>query len=76
MQNSIVTLGDPVADLIVPISHLPINAQEHQTAEDIILEAGGTGNFLITAARLGLQPTVLGSVGQDYYGNQIGRAHV
>ena len=71
MQNRTVTLGDPVADLIVPISHLPINAQEHQTAEDIILEAGGTGNFLITAARLGLQPTVLGSVGQDYYGNRV-----
>ena len=71
MHNSIVTLGDPVADLIVPVSHLPIQAQEHQSAEDIILEAGGTGNFLITAARLGLNPTVLGAVGKDYYGKRI-----
>ncbi|HJO90399.1 MAG TPA: carbohydrate kinase family protein [Anaerolineales bacterium] len=71
MNNSIVTLGDPVADLIVPVSHLPIQAQEHQSAEDIILEAGGTGNFLIIAARLGLNPTVLGAVGQDYYGKRI-----
>ncbi len=60
-----------MADLIVPVSHLPIQAQEHQSAEDIILEAGGTGNFLIIAARLGLNPTVLGAVGQDYYGKRI-----
>ena len=71
MNNSIVTLGDPVADLIVPISHLPIQAQEHQLAKDIILEAGGTGNFLIIAARLGLNPTALGVVGRDYYGKHI-----
>ena len=71
MNHSIVTLGDPVADLIVPVSHLPIQAQEHQSAEDIILEAGGTGNFLIIAARLGLNPTALGAVGKDYYGKRI-----
>ena len=40
-----------VADLIVPISSLPIRPLEHQVARDIILEAGGSGNFLILAAR-------------------------
>ena len=45
MNLSVVTLGDLVADLIVPISHLPIRAHEHQPARDLVLEAGGIGNF-------------------------------
>ena len=71
MNLSVVTLGDLVADLIVPISHLPIRAHEHQPARDLVLEAGGIGNFLVTAARLGLRPTALGTVGKDYYGEQV-----
>jgi sugar/nucleoside kinase (ribokinase family) len=60
-----------VADLVVPIQKLPIRAQEHQPARDIVLEAGGTGNSLILAARLGLRTKALGTVGDDYYGRQV-----
>ena len=71
MNLNIVTLGDLVADLIVPVSHLPVRAQEHQTARDLVLEAGGIGNFLVVAVRLGLRPSALGAVGQDYYGGEV-----
>jgi sugar/nucleoside kinase (ribokinase family) len=67
----VVTLGDLVADLVVPIARLPIRPQEHQPARDIAIEAGGTGNFLVLAARLGMAVTALGPVGDDYYGAQV-----
>ena len=71
MNPHVVSLGDLVADLVVPIKKLPIRAQEHQPAREIALEAGGTGNFLVLAARLGMEVTALGTVGQDYYGQQV-----
>jgi sugar/nucleoside kinase (ribokinase family) len=71
MKSRVITLGDLVADLVVPIEKLPLQAQQHQRAREITLEAGGTGNFLVIAARLGLEVTALGTVGQDYYGQQV-----
>ena len=71
MAVQVVSLGDLVADLIVPIASLPIRPLEHQVARDIKLEAGGTGNFLILAARLGMRATALGVTGEDFYGEQV-----
>ena len=71
MNLHVVTLGDLVADMVVPIAKLPVRAHEHQPARDIAIEAGGTGNFLFLAVRLGLKTTALGTVGQDYYGEQV-----
>lgn len=71
MPLSIVTMGDLVADLIVPIAQLPLRNQEHQVARDIMIEAGSTGSVLIVAARLGLRAQALGAVGRDLYGDQV-----
>jgi len=71
MKIDILTLGDLVADIVVPIPRLPIQAQQHQPAHDMVIEAGGAGNFLILAARLGLTAKALGTVGQDYYGQVV-----
>lgn len=71
MTFQIVTLGDLVADLVVPLPRLPIIAQQHQIAHDIMLEAGGTGNILIMAARLGMQATPLAAAGSDIFGETI-----
>jgi sugar/nucleoside kinase (ribokinase family) len=71
MTLKLVTMGDLVADLIVPITQLPLRHQEHQIARDIAVEAGSTGSVLIVAARLGLCAQALGVVGQDFYGNQV-----
>lgn len=71
MVPTLVTLGDLVADLVVPIDELPIQAQQHQIAHDMTVEAGSTGSVLILAARLGLRARALGVLGQDLYGEHV-----
>lgn len=70
IATDLVTIGDLVADLIVPIERLPIEANQHQLAEYIRLEPGGIGNTLIVAQRLGLQTKAIGSTGDDDFGKQ------
>ena len=65
------TLGDLVADLIVPIPSLPIEAGRHQLAEWMRLEAGGTCNTLIMAQRLGLRTAAIGVMGEDPVGGYV-----
>ncbi len=67
----LVTLGDLVADLIVPIPSLPIEAGRHQLAKWMQLEAGGTCNTLIMAQRLGLCTVAIGAMGEDPVGGYI-----
>ena len=67
----LVTLGDLVADLIVPIPTLPIEAGRHQLAEWMRLEAGGTCNTLIMAQRLGLRTVAIGVMGEDPVGSYV-----
>ncbi|HEX5690907.1 MAG TPA: carbohydrate kinase family protein [Roseiflexaceae bacterium] len=71
MALEVLSLGDLVADMVVPIERFPIRPQEHQMVPDIMLEAGGTGNFLVLATRLGLHAKALGVVGEDFYGQQV-----
>lgn len=66
---TLLTIGDLVADLIVPIDHFPIEAYNHQLAETIRIEPGGIGNTLIMAQRLGLHAQAIGSIGDDHFGN-------
>ena len=65
------TLGDLVADLIVPIPSLPIEAGRHQLAKWMQLEAGGTCNTLIMAQRLGLRTVAIGVMGKDPVGGHV-----
>jgi len=71
MSIDLITLGDLVADLIVPIERLPIEADKHQLAEYISLEPGGIGNTLIMAQRLGLRTKAIGSTGDDHFGRNV-----
>lgn len=71
MNADLITLGDLVADLVVPIESLPVEAQNHQPAEYIRVEPGGTGNTLVMAQRLGLQTKAIGSVGDDDFGRKV-----
>lgn len=64
----VVTVGDFVADLVVSIPSLPIEAARHQLATALALEPGGAGNFLIAGARLGLEMSLLGVRGDDMFG--------
>ena len=49
MTPTLVTLGDLVPDLIVPIDELPLRAQQHQIAHDMTIEAGSTDSVLIVS---------------------------
>jgi sugar/nucleoside kinase (ribokinase family) len=64
-------LGDLVADVVLTIPKLPVQADEHQLAEDIRVEPGGAGNFLIAGTRLGLSMGALGVLGDDIFGSAV-----
>lgn len=71
MPHHVVALGDLVADLIVPLSELPVRPLAHQLARDIALEAGSTGSVLLLASRLGLRAQALGVLGDDFFGERV-----
>jgi sugar/nucleoside kinase (ribokinase family) len=60
----IISVGDLVADLVISIPKLPVEADQNQIADDIQIEPGGAGNFLIAGARLGMEMTALGAMGK------------
>lgn len=68
MTKHVVSLGDLVVDLIVPVS-LPITAFQHQEARGVNPEPGGSGNFMIAGARLGMKISAIGAVGDDLFGS-------
>lgn len=70
-QWHLVTLGDLVLDLVVPIPSLPLEAGQHQRAAWKSWEAGGTSNTLIMASRLGLRTVAVGAMGQDHEGRLV-----
>jgi sugar/nucleoside kinase (ribokinase family) len=68
---SVVSIGDLVADLVVTIPHLPVEANAHQLARHIRLEPGGAGNFLIAGRRLGMHMLALDTIGDDVFGAAV-----
>ena len=70
-MHDLLTLGDLVADLVMPIPSLPVRAGEHQISGGLFLEPGGMGNVLITAQRIGMRAAALGALGDDWYGAQV-----
>lgn len=66
----VVSLGDLVADVVVAIPALPVEADRDQLVQKIQLEPGGAGNFLIAGSRLGMRMVALGAIGDDLYGRE------
>lgn len=71
LSKTIVCYGDLVADMVMQIPRLPIVPDQAQLARSLVIEPGGAGNFLITAARLGGACVALAAVGEDANGNAI-----
>ena len=71
MGYDVISFGDLVADLLLPIPKLPLIPNEDQLAHIFLVEPGGAGNFLIMAARLGLRAAAISCVGLDVYGSHI-----
>src|SRR5512133_957458 len=69
--KTVISIGDLVADLVVQIPHLPVEAARHQLAQSLTVEPGGAGNFLIAGARLGMCMLELGVIGDDLFGSAI-----
>jgi ribokinase len=70
MAKHIVSLGDLVLDIIIPV-RFPIRGGHHQVPTDRSVEPGGAANFMITARNLGAEVTAAGAVGADVYGEMI-----
>jgi sugar/nucleoside kinase (ribokinase family) len=71
MSISVVAIGDIVADIVFTIPRLPVEAGRHQRAQEVTIEPGGAGNFLIAGARLGMKMHVLGVIGADGFGKAV-----
>jgi len=71
MEFDIVSFGDLVTDILMPIARLPVNPNDIQLTRQMSIEPGGACNFLIMAKRLGLSAAALGCVGDDSYGSLL-----
>ncbi len=70
MGKHIVSVGDLVLDVILPVS-LPVQPGVHQESPLRRLEPGGAGNFMIAARRMGVSVSAAGAVGADTFGTLI-----
>lgn len=70
MPKHIVSVGDLVLDVILPVS-LPIYPAQHQAPTLRRIEPGGAGNFMIAARHMGLDVSAAGTVGTDLFGPAI-----
>jgi sugar/nucleoside kinase (ribokinase family) len=66
-----VCCGYLVADLVMRIPRLPLVPEHAQEARSLVVEPGGAGNLLITAARLGGCCVAFGPIGADTYGQAV-----
>ncbi|MCC6904710.1 MAG: hypothetical protein IT326_02640 [Anaerolineae bacterium] len=73
MGYDLVVIGDLVADMLLPVEKLPIEADVFQQADGLFLELGGSCNTIVAARRVGLSTTVLAAIGKDTYGQEIVR---
>lgn len=74
MGFKVVCVGDLVADIVMEIPSLPIEAGQVVEASAAELQPGGGGNFLIAGARLGMAMVALGALGNDPFGSAVARA--
>ena len=66
MGKRVITVGDLVLDIIMPVK-LPLRAAQHQEAERRNVQPGGMANFALAAANFGLDVSVAGVVGTDAF---------
>ncbi|MEM6281781.1 MAG: carbohydrate kinase family protein [Chloroflexota bacterium] len=68
MSKHILSVGDLVFDLIMPVS-LPISSNQMMGGRRY--EPGGAGNFMIAARNMGAQVSAVGAVGDDPFGTML-----
>jgi sugar/nucleoside kinase (ribokinase family) len=70
MAGHVVSVGDLVLDVVLPVT-LPVVGGQHQEPAFRRVEPGGAANFLFAARHMGLQVTAAGAVGADVFGQLI-----
>lgn len=70
MTKRIVSVGDLVVDLVLEVK-LPAQIDYHQMSPSLMLEPGGACNTILSARRMGLDVSVLGTIGADFQGQMI-----
>jgi len=70
MNKRIVSIGDLVLDIVMPV-RLPVEPGQHQDVGARRIEPGGAGNFMIAARHMELEVAAAGTVGADFFGAQI-----
>ncbi len=70
MSKRIVTVGDVVLDIIMPVK-LPLRAARHQNAERRNVQPGGMANFALAALNFGVEVSMSGVIGDDVFGQMV-----
>jgi len=68
MVLDVVTIGDSVVDIVIPVPRFPRGNEDSVPGERMERQLGGASNFLLQACRLGLRAGVIDCVGDDDLG--------
>ena len=68
MGLDVVTVGDSVVDILIPVPRFPEGDEDSVPGERMERQLGGASNFLIQASRLGLSVGIIDCVGDDELG--------
>ena len=68
MPLDVVTVGDSVVDILIPVPRFPAGNEDSVVGEGMTWQLGGASNFLIQASRLGLAAGIVDCVGDDDLG--------
>lgn len=69
----LVGLESPVMDFVVRVDHLPQSDERQRVLESLWQGGGKISTGLVAAARLGAVCAILGTVGDDWYADQVRR---
>lgn len=70
MSKYIVSIGDLVLDVILPV-RLPVLPAQHQQPRGRRIEPGGAASFLVAARRMGVKVSAAAAVGDDPFGAML-----
>jgi sugar/nucleoside kinase (ribokinase family) len=68
MALDVVTIGDSVVDIVIPVPRFPSGNEDSVLGERMEKQLGGASNFLLQASRLGLRAGIIDRVGDDDLG--------
>jgi sugar/nucleoside kinase (ribokinase family) len=69
MTLDVVTIGDSVVDIVIPVPRFPSGNEDSVLGERMERQLGGASNFLLQASRLGLKAGIIDCVGDDDLGS-------